>query len=363
MDLDPLVFNVSYRQAIRRILEREQGALSVQSAVELSRIAKGLELWEEQARLPLSASTEVEAKLDDLIRRSEVWLRKTGQTISEAPLSDIRQKFARLAEALALASNVTVADGAVARERTEIARAGAAIEQAARTMSRIPTAGSETRPSRVNADSTELHVLSRLEILARQRTGNDSLKIESVEPFYTQSSKDVFLVRTNAAGGWPQEAILRISPVFSIVETNLADEYGMLQIVHCAGLRVPRPLLGEGDPDRLGGQFVMMERVDGHVIRALDDPECAIGILKESARFLAQLHRIDPMLLFTARNQPHAPLRQLVEHRISDLRKRWDRDRLGSSSIIAAAFIWLFDHVQQLSEDPVLVHGDFDLRN
>jgi aminoglycoside phosphotransferase (APT) family kinase protein len=81
------------------------------------------------------------------------------------------------------------------------------------------------------------------------------------------------------------------------------------------------------------------------------------------ATFLAGLQAIDPAAVPRLRPDLVRPVRDVVRDRIEQYYAIWQRDRLGPSAIVDAAFAWLRANLSLIDDQPVIVHGDFDMRN
>ncbi|MGE4431556.1 MAG: phosphotransferase family protein [Sphingobium sp.] len=192
------------------------------------------------------------------------------------------------------------------------------------------------------------------------RTG-EKVGIEAITPIWTETSKEIFTIICEPAPGWPRNAILRREPPIAVVATSLVDEYDVLHLTHAAGLPVPRALFAEADPDILGGRVLMLEKVEGKT-RTLDEiGDDGPAIVADMAAFLARLHALDPDRVPRFRNGPRSIASQLAQN-IAQARAACDEgDRSG---LLTAAFDWLdANFAECATEDPAIVHGDFDLRN
>lgn len=219
---------------------------------------------------------------------------------------------------------------------------------------RTGAGGRKERP--LDAATLEAHLHAR-------DPGLHALRILTLTPLWTNSSKEALLIGTNGAAGWPSDAIMRREPPYSIVVSSLADEHEVLSVAHRAGLPVPRPLFSEHDPDALDGRFIIMARADGAAGSPASHGAAAVGLFGEMAGFLAALHAIDPATVARLRPDLHRPVREVVGDRIDQYHAIWLRDRLDPSAIIEGAFAWLRANLHLIDDDRAIVHGDFDMRN
>jgi len=164
----------------------------------------------------------------------------------------------------------------------------------------------------------------------------------------------------------PDRVVLRRPPRPPYAESahDVLREARLLELLHAAGLRVPRVLSKVDDTNQLGVPFVVMEHVAGHAISRtappeLDKPAQHTRIALELIDALAELHAVDVST---------GPLAQTVKP--SGYLKRQLRRFSGIWNEIATRPIpdldtvtaWLTEHRPQTTET-TLVHGDYRLGN
>ena len=115
-------------------------------------------------------------------------------------------------------------------------------------------------------------------------------------------SKQTALLELTANDDLPSHLVIRRDIVRgSSTGTSAANEFPLLQQMHAAGLPVPRPLLAEADPERIGGGFILMEEIVGATRAGELFPELNGGASYhpdfpfEVARVLAALHRMSAL--------------------------------------------------------------------
>jgi aminoglycoside phosphotransferase (APT) family kinase protein len=208
-------------------------------------------------------------------------------------------------------------------------------------------------------------------------------------------SVDVFGARVPTAGGLSAETILfeaswvqsgrsrsrrlaaRLQPSGEAVfpRYDFRSEFRVLAALGCAGLPVPEVLWHEQDPSVLGGEFIVMEQVDGRV--PADDPpytlegwvldlspEQQAALYDNALQALAAIHRLDwrasglDVLSEAAGEAPG--LDQQLAYWESTF--AWAAEG-ESNPTVEAAFEWVHQHRPLTEERLVLNWGDARLGN
>jgi aminoglycoside phosphotransferase (APT) family kinase protein len=153
-------------------------------------------------------------------------------------------------------------------------------------------------------------------------------------------------------------------PPYAQSAHDVLREARLLELLHAAGLRVPRVLANIDDSSLLGVPFVITEHVAGHAIShtvspELDTPADHARIGDELIDALAQLHAVNVTSGPLAQTgKPSGYLdRQL--HRFSAI---WTEIATRPIPELDHVTAWLTDHQPQSSET-TLVHGDYRLGN
>jgi aminoglycoside phosphotransferase (APT) family kinase protein len=185
------------------------------------------------------------------------------------------------------------------------------------------------------------------------------------------ASRDTWSVDVEAADG-PEAGrhalVLRRDLGGTINDNALSreQEFRLLQRVHAAGVRVPRPRWLCTDPAVLGVPFFLMDRLEGESVgrRVVREPALAEGRRRlpvQMAEQLALIHAVpgsDPDLAFLPRPQPgQSPARAALE---ATSRQLWRLDEPHPALELAVR--WLREHALD-GADGRLVHGDFRVGN
>jgi aminoglycoside phosphotransferase (APT) family kinase protein len=131
---------------------------------------------------------------------------------------------------------------------------------------------------------------------------------------------------------------------------SLADEYGVLEAAHAAGVRVPRPIAYLPDLD--GREAFVMERLEGETIgrRIVRMEDVPPQLPTQMADELARIHAI-----------PRDRVPFLHEARLERMVDEFDE--VGEPRpAIELGLWWLREH-RPPPRDPVVVHGDYRIGN
>jgi aminoglycoside phosphotransferase (APT) family kinase protein len=163
-----------------------------------------------------------------------------------------------------------------------------------------------------------------------------------------------------------ERVVLRRPPRPPYAESahDVLREARLLELLHAAGLRVPRVLATVDDTSLLGVPFVVMEHVSGHAISRtvppeLDQPAEHARIADELIDALAELHAIDVAT---------GPLAQIgkpdgyLDRQLRRFSAIWDEIATRPIPDLDRVTTWLTEHRPQSTETTV-VHGDYRLGN
>ncbi len=166
--------------------------------------------------------------------------------------------------------------------------------------------------------------------------------------------------------GW--EVVLRRPPRGDLPPSafDVTREYRVMHALagYDAGVPVPRPLLLREDRDVIGAPFYLMERVEGHVVRA-DLPE-ELSSNADRKRMGHQL--VDTLLALRAVDWRAAGLETFgrpsgyLERQLLRMHQLWRLAKFREIPEIERAGMWLAERTPQVSEQAI-VHGDYKLDN
>ncbi len=207
-----------------------------------------------------------------------------------------------------------------------------------------------------------------LEAYLREQTGSADLSITAFRPILGGRSRQTALFSVANAPRLPSDLVVQRSlpglvpgPAFVGEE----GQYALLEALHAAGLKVPKPYFLETGDEALGAAFVVTDRSPG----APSQPDYWSKVEPESvaidlARQMALLHA-----------QPY----EALAPKLAQSRVRYDRDawleevdrfaeswhslRHWPSIAISAAIAWMRANVDCLDDRRALVHNDMIFHN
>ncbi len=156
--------------------------------------------------------------------------------------------------------------------------------------------------------------------------------------------------------------VLRRASEYNATRSSLANESELLDFLHTKGLPVARVLMAERDPGKLGGEFIVLERLPGKPHTAAEIGARGRAVMLEMAAILARLHAIDPRELSKPYRADHGvgpAMQSLIERFYS----RWQAERVDGSMVLESGFAWLRSNAALLDDRVSIVHGDCNLRN
>ena len=226
------------------------------------------------------------------------------------------------------------------------------MSDAARDETREVRAGEELEPAALDA-------------FLRMAVGGEPIEPPVVRQFPGGFSNLTYLVRWDG-----REFVLRRPPRGAVRGTahDMVREYRVLQALHAAGVRVPRPLSLCEDPSLLGAPFYVMERVTGVILRGTRltsgmDAAQSRALTRSLVRTLADIHAVDPRTpAIAALGHPEG----YAQRQVAGWTRRWEAARTSEVKSIDRTAAWLAERVQARPATPArpaLVHNDFKFDN
>jgi len=171
---------------------------------------------------------------------------------------------------------------------------------------------------------------------------------------------------TYAVGDGAHQWVVRRPPLGHVVETahDMGREYRVISALQGSGVPVPATRAFCADVDVIGAPFYVMDRVDGRVIRSVDELatfglEDARRVSHELVDVLARLHGTDPAAVGLADfGKPDG----FLARNVARWGKQWDANKTRDLPQIDE----LARRVQAAlpeSGPPGIVHGDYRLEN
>jgi aminoglycoside phosphotransferase (APT) family kinase protein len=159
--------------------------------------------------------------------------------------------------------------------------------------------------------------------------------------------------------------VLRKKPAGPVLPSAHAvdREFRVMQALGGSALPVPPMVLLHQQPDVLGTDFYLMERVQGRVFNRNDlpglPPAERRAIYLAMAETLAVLHSLDPQALGLGQfGKPG----NYFQRQIGRWKQQWALSKTRENPAIDHLLAWLADHLPE-GDEVRLTHGDFKLNN
>lgn len=226
----------------------------------------------------------------------------------------------------------------------------------------------ETAAAQVFTDAA-LHIdPERLQLYLRRRTGEGDLTIKEFRPALGGRSRQTALFSVNAVSGIvPRLVVQRALPGMSKSAAFCGPEveYRVLDTLHRAGLKVPRPLFLETDQEALGGPFIIAEQSSGRLVQPdYWAPPQSAAVALQLAEQMARLHSqpLEPLAAVLPRSRARADRQAWIEE-LDRLNALWHAQAHGPSITMSAAIAWLRANVDCVEDRQSLVHNDMVFHN
>lgn len=207
-----------------------------------------------------------------------------------------------------------------------------------------------------------------LETYLRRRTECADLKVTDVKMILGGRSRQTALFSQRGAAGLPERLVIqRALPGLTAGPAFVGEsgQFRLLEKMHAAGLKVPRPFFVEADNAALGAPFLILEQKPGRTVEPdYWTPIRSQQIVIDLARQMALLHA-----------QPIEELAALLPHsrerydregwlaELDSLADEWQKLAHWPSVTVSAAIAWMRDNIDCLEDRRTLVHNDMVFHN
>lgn len=181
-----------------------------------------------------------------------------------------------------------------------------------------------------------------------------------IEPIGGGQSNPTFFVSFDN-----RRLVLRKKPAGPVLPSAHAvdREFRVMQALGASALPVPPMVLLHQQPDVLGTDFYLMERVEGRVFNRNDlpglQPAERRAIYLAMAETLAVLHSLDPQALGLGQfGKPG----NYFQRQLGRWTQQWALSKTRENPAIDRLLAWLADHLPE-GDEVGLTHGDFKLNN
>lgn len=181
-------------------------------------------------------------------------------------------------------------------------------------------------------------------------------------------SRQTAVFSVENGGDLPSHMVIQRGIPGQVVAPGFISEtaqFDLLTTLHAAGMRVPRPVLVETDPARLGAAFLIVERAPG--TPALTDywgNITSTGVALDLAREMAKLHALPVTEL--GFDLPQSRDDYSVEGwraELDRLAAEWNTLAHWPSITMSAVIAWMRANVDALDDRRALVHNDMVFHN
>lgn len=209
---------------------------------------------------------------------------------------------------------------------------------------------------------------ARLQAYLRRRPGSENATVTDFRLIVGGRSRQTALFSVDNGGALPHAMVIQRGIPGQMVAAAFLDEarqYHLLEQLHLAGMRVPRPVLVETDPAWLDAAFLIVEQVSGSPVQSdywlpAKEESVVIGLAEQMALLHAQPVEKLGEGLYDARARSDAAS-WLAE--IDQLAAGWDSSAHWPSITMSAAIAWLRANIDCLDDRRVVVHNDMVFHN
>ncbi len=220
-----------------------------------------------------------------------------------------------------------------------------------------------------SSDDPKLRIdQSALQTSLRTRLAKAHLTVTEFKQALGGRSRQTALFRAQNAPGIPESLVvqrmlpgLAAGPAFA----SVAAQYQVLEKLHAAGLRVPKPICYDPGDAELGSPYLVVERCPGDIVEpdywaAPTSESIALQLAMQMARLHAQpIGNLAPML---PRSRDRAD-RQGWSDELDRLAAEWHALAHWPSVTVSAAIAWLRNNIDCVEDRQSLVHNDMVFHN
>jgi aminoglycoside phosphotransferase (APT) family kinase protein len=209
---------------------------------------------------------------------------------------------------------------------------------------------------------------ARLQAYLRRRPGCEQLEVSSFRLIVGGRSRQTALLSLTKSGDLPTEMVIqRGIPGQTVADVFLSEtaQHRLLSHLHAAGMRVPRPVLVESDPQWMDAAFLLVERVAGTPVQhdywlPADSEKLVLGLARELALLHAQpVERVGEGIRHARETYDTEGWRAELEQ----LATQWETTAHWPSITMSAVIAWLRENVDCLDDRRVVIHNDMVFHN
>lgn len=208
----------------------------------------------------------------------------------------------------------------------------------------------------------------RLQAYLRLRPGCENVRVTAFRLVVGGRSRQTALFAVADGGDLPEKMVIQRGIPGQAAGAAFLDEaqqHALLEQLHAAGMRVPRPVLVEKDVQWLDAPFLLVEQVEGTTVQPdfwlpADNEAVVLDLARQMALLHAQpVDRVGAGLP-KARAQ-HDPAAWQAE--VERLAAAWNDHAHWPSINMSGAIAFLRDHVDCVDDRRAIVHNDMVFHN
>lgn len=208
----------------------------------------------------------------------------------------------------------------------------------------------------------------RLQAYLRKLPGCEHVTISSFRLVVGGRSRQTALFSIAGPCDLPTDMVIQRGIPGQAASSAFLDEgrqYALLQQLHAAGMRVPRPVLVETDAQWLDAPFLLVEQVSGSPVQPdywlpADSEAIVIDLARQMALLHAQpVDRVGHGLMEARPDSDGAGWREEVER----LAAAWNDNAHWPSINVSGAIAWLRANAECVDDRRAIVHNDMVFHN
>lgn len=222
------------------------------------------------------------------------------------------------------------------------------------------------RPRAADAQGEALDATQRERLrdwLRRTIAGESEVDVVSTRAIIGGGSKATIFVELARARVLPETVVLRMDSAAGLVASTVVDEYFLIELMHEAGLPVPRPFALERDAAVLGAPFVIIGRIEGHNVGDWSDVfEPSREFALDLARAIARMHRIPVEKVGDRLHGAGMGTRERMLRDMDSFEHSW-RSSGKPSVVLEQAYAWLRANLHLADGARAILHCDLGCHN
>jgi aminoglycoside phosphotransferase (APT) family kinase protein len=207
----------------------------------------------------------------------------------------------------------------------------------------------------------------RLQSFLRRHLSLDRLEVADFRQVLGGRSRQTALFTVRGAPGVSELVVQRLLPGLKVgaAFASMATQYQVLERLHAAGLKVPKPFCFDSGEEALGSPFLVTERSRGESVQPdyWSPPESKRVVL-ELAEQMARLHAqpIGDLDGVVSRARTRSDKAGWIAE-LDRLAADWHRLAHWPSVTVSAALAWLRSNIDCVEDRETLVHNDMVFHN